>query len=53
VLYNILETGTIRNDKLKMNQNCYSCWFTHVRNDDYFSGYSVTNDVFEGNTYVF
>ncbi len=51
-LYNILEAGSIRDDKLRMDQSCYSCGFTHVRDDDYFSGYSVTNDVFEGNTYV-
>lgn len=52
-LYNILDEWKIRQDNLKMDQGCYSCGFTHVRNDDYFSGYSVTNDVFQGNTYIY
>lgn len=51
VLYNIIDNKGIKEEKLKMNQACYGCWFTHVRDDDYFSGYSVTNDIFEGNTY--
>lgn len=51
VVYNIFENKGIKKDKLKMDQSCYSCWFTHVRDDDYFTGYSVTNDVFEWNTY--
>lgn len=51
ILYNIFENWWIKNEKMKMDQLCYSCWFTHVRDDDYYSGYSVTNDIFEGNTY--
>ena len=45
-MYNIFETWKVINEKLKMEQRCYSCWFTHVREDDYFDWYSVTNDLF-------
>lgn len=52
VLYNILKDWwKISNEKLRMKQYCYGCWFTHVRNEDYFDGYSITNDDFEKNIY--
>lgn len=51
ILYNIFDNKWIKKEKLKMTQVCYWCWFTHVRDEDYFSWYSVTNDVFEGNIY--
>lgn len=52
ILYNILENKwKIKQDKLKMTQYCYNCWFTHVRDEDYFDWYSVTNNDFEKNIY--
>ncbi|MDD5769642.1 MAG: radical SAM protein [Candidatus Gracilibacteria bacterium] len=45
-LYNLLEKGFIDNTRLSMDKRCYSCGFTHVREDDYNMGYSITNDRF-------
>ena len=45
-MYNLFKEKKIINNKYKMDQTCYSCWFTHVREDDYFDWYSVTNDLF-------
>lgn len=46
VLYNIIEKWSIDTARLSMDSRCYSCWFTHVREDDYNMWYSVTNDRF-------
>lgn len=51
ILYNIFEENWIKNNKLKMEQNCFGCWFSHVRDEDYFSGYSITNDLFNNNNF--
>jgi hypothetical protein len=45
-LYNLIERGSVDHGRLSMDLRCYSCWFTHVREDDYNQGYSVTNDNF-------
>lgn len=45
-LYNILERWFVDNNRLSMDERCYSCWFTHVREDDYNMWYSISNDRF-------
>lgn len=46
ILYNIIEKWIVDNARLSMDERCYSCWFSHVREDDYNMWYSVTNDRF-------